>query len=51
MILGDNEANRELYREEDGKTYFVEMGDAEALAEKIAILADEWKRQRNGVDR
>ncbi|MCI9067883.1 MAG: glycosyltransferase family 4 protein [Lachnospiraceae bacterium] len=48
MILGDNEANRELYREGDGRTHFVEMGNAEALADKIAALADDWKRQRNG---
>jgi len=34
MILGDNPANRELYREGDGK-YFVEMGNPEALAKKI----------------
>lgn len=51
MILGENEANRELYREEDGNIYFVEMGNPEALAEKIAFLADEWKRERNGVRR
>lgn len=44
MILGDNEANRELYREESGKAYFVEMGNPQALAAKIAALADEWRR-------
>ncbi len=49
MVLGDNKANRELYREGDGRTHFVEMGNAEALADKIAALADEWKRHRNGV--
>lgn len=49
MILGDNEANRELYREENGKAYFVKMGDPQALAGKIALLADEWKQRRNGV--
>jgi glycosyltransferase involved in cell wall biosynthesis len=48
MILGENAANRELYQE-DGRTYFVEMGNSEALAEKISALAEEWKRQRNGV--
>lgn len=34
MILGDNVANRELFRE-DGKTFFVEMGNEWALANVI----------------
>lgn len=34
MILGENPANRELFVE-DQKHYFVEMGNAEALAQKI----------------
>ena len=39
MILGDNKATRELYSEQDGKSYFVEMGNAEALAERILSRA------------
>ncbi|MCD7715795.1 MAG: glycosyltransferase [Lachnospiraceae bacterium] len=35
MILGDNPANRELFSEEDGNIYFVQMGSPEALASKI----------------
>lgn len=34
MILGDSKANHELY-ENDEKAYFVEMGNAKALADKI----------------
>ncbi len=34
MILGDNEANRELHTE-DEKTFFVEMGSSKKLADKI----------------
>jgi len=34
MILGDNKANRELFKEDD-KHFFVKMSDGEALAEKI----------------
>lgn len=48
MVLGNNQATRELYDEKDGKSYFVEMGNPEALAEKILLLADEWKKQKNG---
>ena len=48
MILGENEATRELYSEKDGRSYFVEMGDPEALAEKILLLAEEWKKQKIG---
>ncbi len=38
MILGDNEATHELYEEGDGTHYFVEMGNAEKLAEKIIYI-------------
>lgn len=34
MILGDNPATHELYREDD-RHFFVKMGDADKLAEKI----------------
>ena len=47
MILGDNEANHELYSERDGKTWFVEMGNPQALAEKIVALAESWRKQEN----
>ena len=39
MILGENPANRELYSEADDKTYFVEMGNAGKLADKIREIA------------
>lgn len=41
MILGDNEATRELYNESMKGIYFVEMGDAEALAERIKSICSE----------
>lgn len=39
MILGDNPANRELHTEGD-KKYFVKMGDAKALADKILQIKE-----------
>lgn len=39
MILGDNEATHELYKSDD-KHYFVEMGNADALAEMIKEIKD-----------
>lgn len=39
MILGDNAATHELYLEDD-KHYFVEMGSAVALADKIKEIKD-----------
>lgn len=38
MILGDNPANHELYVE-DGRTWFVKMGDPEALARGISAAS------------
>lgn len=35
MVLGDNEANRELYHEGDSNIKFVEMGNVTKLAESI----------------
>ena len=35
VVLGDSAANRELFCESDGEIYFVSMGNANALAEKI----------------
>lgn len=35
MILGDNEANHELYKENKDNVNFIEMGNGKALAEKI----------------
>lgn len=37
MILGDNEANRELFQE-DSMHFYVEMGNASALAKKIVEI-------------
>ena len=39
MILGDSQANHELY-ENEANAYFVEMGNADALAEKIMEIKD-----------
>lgn len=41
VILGDNPANRELYSEQDEGSYFVPMGDAQALADRIVALAQQ----------
>lgn len=46
MILGDNPATRELYKESDKGIYFVEMGNAQALADKIL----EVKGEENEAD-
>lgn len=43
MILGDNSANRELFADDD-RHHYVEMGNAAALAELIAGIAEEWKQ-------
>lgn len=43
IIFGDNPAVRELYSEDEDKYYFVEMGNPDALAEKIV----ECSRKRN----
>jgi len=43
MILGDNPATRELYSEDMSGIYFVEMGNAQALAEKILEVKGENK--------
>lgn len=41
MILGDNPATRELYSEDMDGVYFVEMGNPQALAEKILEVKGE----------
>ena len=43
IIFGDNPAVRELYSENEDKYYFVEMGNPDALADKII----ECSRKRN----
>lgn len=43
MILGDNEANHELFQE-DLMHYYVEMGNAGALAEKIVDVKNRWRK-------
>ena len=43
MILGDNPANRELFREDAGHR-FVRMGDAQALASAILASAERFGR-------
>ena len=42
VILGDNAANRELFEEEKNQIYFVEMGNATALAKLIKHIVDDW---------
>lgn len=39
MILGDNPATHELYKEDMPGIYFVEMGDSKALADTILMVA------------
>lgn len=40
MILGDNPATHELYREDMPGIYFVEMGDSKVLADTILMVAE-----------
>ncbi len=44
MILGENEANHELFAESDNGIYFVEMGNANALAAKIRDIKSEAEK-------
>lgn len=41
IILGENVANRELFSESDKDTYFVEMGNAQLLAQRIKEIYKE----------
>lgn len=43
VILGDSKATRELYNEKDTGIYFVEMGNARLLADKIVECKEDWK--------
>ncbi len=43
MILGDNAATHELYREDMPGIYFVEMGNAHKLADRITEIAEKEK--------
>lgn len=45
MILGDNPANRELFKEDDTH-FFVEMGSAQKLKEKILYAARKLKADK-----
>lgn len=45
MILGDSVANRELFLE-DKLHYYVEMGNSDALENKILECLDEFKRRK-----
>ena len=42
MILGENEANKELFSQEKENIYYIQMGNAKALADKISLLFDAW---------
>lgn len=46
MILGDNDATRELYNEKDEGIYFTEMGNPRKLAELILKIKEE-KHEEN----
>lgn len=46
MVLGDNLANHELFDEQQKGIYFVEMGNAEALADKIKAVKTIYKNRR-----
>lgn len=48
MILGDNKATRELYTE-DKKHYFVEMGNSQALSEKILETKKNLNKHKNNI--
>ncbi len=43
MVLGDNEANRELFQE-DSMHFYVEMGNARALAKKIIEVKEHMQK-------
>lgn len=45
MILGDNLANRELFREDD-RHFYVEMGNVQALADKIDGVREKLRIQK-----
>lgn len=38
MILGENEANKELFQKENRKIHYVQMGNKKALADKIILI-------------
>lgn len=48
MILGDNPANRELFQEDD-RHFFVEMGNAQALADKIVMISGKSMTRKGNV--
>lgn len=43
MILGDNPANRELFDDDNVLHYFVAMGDARKLMDKILFAVENIK--------
>ncbi len=44
MILGENNANHELFKEDD-RHFFVEMGDGRKLADKITEIKEKFERK------
>lgn len=46
MILGDNRATRELFSEDD-RHFFVEMGNGQALADKILQIKQKIQKNKN----
>ncbi len=47
MVLGDNEANKEIFRE-DSRHFYVPMGSPKALAEKITVIKEYAEKKRGG---
>lgn len=47
MILGDNEATRELYDESENGIYFTDMGNSQKLAHLIMKIKDEIYEKNN----
>lgn len=45
MILGDNPATHELYQASEDGIYFVEMGNARALADLILQIKHQKEQQ------
>lgn len=47
MILGDNPANRELFKEDNINNYYVEMGSSDKLKEKILSIKFKEQSSKN----
>ena len=50
VILGDSEANRELFEDKQGENYFVEMGNSELLSKQIIECYEMWRESRKAEE-